>query len=319
MFTRHAALCLGFCSALAACGRHPAPPPGRGRDAGSAPTRIDASRAPSPPPRDALDAAVDDALDAALTDAPTAWRRTGAPPALGALRVAFLRGLGAGGEVLRLERLHPLGDGRFVTIVKTFAPGDEDGHLAYHAALVSTGPAGAQVEATLRLPTTELGDNRDCSDEAVHDLSVRDVDRDGEPEVALMLAYCTPARRALGEVQYRDLMVLDLDPTLRVAAALHLTEAYPSCAARSTWVTHRWRDVDADGHPDLLLSGEICDDGADGGTGDPHCTSGLGEYRHCDATRAELRWSAATDGWPAQLRFVRPRPLGEPVLPGVTP
>jgi hypothetical protein len=293
---RRSTLALHGIAALAAACR-PAPPP----DARAPGDSLDAS--PPTPARLPPDAAPI-ATDAAPADAPRTWRRSGAAPAAEGLVRALEAAFRSAGPTRLAARLHPIGDGRFAAVATTReARANGTRQASYRVALVSAGPDGAQVESWVTIPTVTLAFEAGCYGAGVADVRVDDLDRDGEPEVAVALAYCGQVRPAAGSVAYREVAVIDPDPIARVAASWLTRVSEEACSVETRRVTFRWVDDDRDGHPDLALSGEVC-------RPDPACAAALGDEdpsaraSRCRRERTVHRWTATIDGWPAQVAHV---------------
>lgn len=317
MVARRARWGLLGCVALAAwpgctCPRRVVP----GADAARAVEAAVASEADVPDPEGSLpreDAGLAMAPRPADASAPrlivqgAALARDGAPPDDDGLLRA-LRGNGPG--VFRLlGGSKALGDGRFVAVVFV-RDGTEGAGLELSAVLASSAAGRATVEARLALPVEEFSLNQytdtdegpaECVPRLV-DRAVGDLDYDGEPEAAVLLQYCTPPATGLGYILRREAFVLDATPTLRVAAQVVLWDE-PQDDRRDRVRLHlHWRDVNADGHPDIALEGGRCVSldpdtrhETDGGVG-PFPRLGSAR-RPCARVSQEMPWHSARDGW----------------------
>lgn len=247
--------------------------------------------------------------DVPAADAARVWIRTGAEPARAALRAALAVSFGQGNPVDVEGSVHALGDGRFVVTARSREyPGDTSEQTYHQVALVSQGPSGVQVESWATIPTIQLAPHPQCYDAGVVGVDVRDFDHDGELEVAVTLSYCGPMRPALGLVRYREVAVIDPDPTARVAASWLTRVSEDACTVETRALDFRWIDEDHDGHPDLRVTGEVCNEDPDGGRVDPNCVDPLNQdtaARHCHGFREVFRYSAATDGWNTQVTHER--------------
>lgn len=226
------------------------------------PSRTDVSREPTVPW-----AHVDEKPAKPAEPAEVAQERGGEAPTFSMIRAKL--GIAKQEKVRVLGKPLPLGDGRFVcTICRQ--PGEGLGeHARLIVLVVSRVADGARIESRVELQAGRshfAGDEDDDADfgflagedePAVLARDVGDLDGDGEVEAWLVVKY-SEIERAVGEVQRKHTFVIDVDPAASVAFS-RITSLWgleSECDIDQT-LRLRYRDVDGDGHPDIVLKGKL--------------------------------------------------------------
>jgi hypothetical protein len=279
-----------LCVLAGACRRETPPPTvteprAEARDAAS----IDASTPNSTPDATRVEAGADSGADAAndaVIERPTGLRpsafvlsgfedralrapaaatpataRSGRAPSLGAA-VAMLRARRSSAARFVPEGgFNALGDGRFALVVQRFDPGAPRSP-AFEVHVFSESEGAAQLEGSAQVPTTYLylGENgaTGCAP-AILAREVRDFDDDDEPELSLIIRYCLRASCSAGYVAMEYHAIYDVTPGPSLAALVERRwRGQDNMHSARTRVVS-WRDVNGDGHPDLVARGRDCE------------------------------------------------------------
>lgn len=190
-----------------------------------------------------------------------ATARSGRAPSLGAA-VAMLRARRSSAARFVPEGgFNALGDGRFALVVQRFDPGAPRSP-AFEVHVFSESEGAAQLEGSAQVPTTflYLGANGEsgCAP-AILAREVRDFDDDQEPELSLIIRYCLRASCASGYVAMEYHAVYDVTPGPSLAALVERRwRGQDNMHSARTRVVS-WRDVNGDGHPDLVARGRDCE------------------------------------------------------------
>lgn len=120
---------------------------------------------------------------------------------------------------------------------------------------------------------------------------VADLDADGEQELLLAAHYEGPGTRRAARFLHEAIWVVDVAPELRIVLALERRRYGDGEHDPFVGRWHRFRDVNGDGHPDVVLEVLECRRNPDW-VRDPE--------PFCRRSRREILWNAATDDWPVQ-------------------
>ncbi len=190
-------------------------------------------------------------------DAPAA--RSGRAPSMSALLAAARAQIASAASFTTQGAFNALGDGRFVAVLQRTDRGAPRSPTL-EVVVASELEGRAQIEGVAEVPTSGVwtGAEGNGCDLSVEGREVRDLDNDGELEIALAVNYCTQPACPTGYVTFSYLAVYDLTPAPRLALMverriLPQAEMYGTRERRT-----RWRDVNGDGHPDLVAIGEDC-------------------------------------------------------------
>lgn len=187
--------------------------------------------------------------------------RSGRAPAMAAVLAAVRATVASGATFAPQGRFNALGDGRFVLVLQRTDRGfPRSPSLDVVVASESAEGGRAQIEGMAEVPTTDVfqGDVGNGCDLSVEGRELRDIDGDGELELAMSVRYCSQPVCPTGFSEFEYLAVYDLTPAPRLVAFVERKVLGQSdirgLRARRT----RWRDVNNDGHADLIAEGEDC-------------------------------------------------------------
>ncbi len=186
--------------------------------------------------------------------------RSGRAPTMRAVAETLRRQLSSSAVFAAQGAFNALGGGRFVAVVQRTDRGNERSPTLL-VLVASELDGAAQIEGFAEVPTLGVWQGAGTSgcDLTVMGRELRDLDNDGEPELSLAIEYCSQPVCPTGVTQFRYLVVYDLDPAPRVAVMVERAVLPQSEVLLKRQRTTRWRDVDRDGHPDLLIEGTDCE------------------------------------------------------------
>ncbi|MDP3273608.1 MAG: hypothetical protein Q8Q09_00330 [Deltaproteobacteria bacterium] len=187
--------------------------------------------------------------------------RSGRAPTMGSVLAALRTQVASSASFVAQGGFSALGEGRYVAVVMQTDPAyPRSPRLA--VVTVSENAAAPQIEGLAYVPTENVWQARDSNGctLTVNGRQVRDLDQDGEKELSLAITFCSQPTCPTGFVTYGYLAVFDLTPTPRLVAMVErsvVPQAPETLTSRGR--TTRWRDVNGDGHADLIVSGEDCE------------------------------------------------------------
>jgi hypothetical protein len=196
----------------------------------------------------------DDARGATAFAAPSS--RSGRAPSQRALLEAMRAQLSSTATFALEGGFNAVGDGRFVIVVRR--TDRATGALVVLVVVASELDGRAQLEGAAEVPTDFAAESASTCRLTVRGREMRDLDLDGEPELALAISYCGPQSCPFGHTIVEALVVFDLTPGLSIVALVERELRSPGPERGLRRLRTRWRDVDRDGHPDLVVDGEDC-------------------------------------------------------------
>ncbi|MDP3273609.1 MAG: hypothetical protein Q8Q09_00335 [Deltaproteobacteria bacterium] len=186
--------------------------------------------------------------------------RSGRAPTMASVLAALRAQVASSARFVAQGGLSALGEGRYVAVIEQTDPAyPRSPRLA--VVTVSENASAAQIEGLAYVPTEGVwqahGDDG-CA-LTLEGRQVRDLDQDGELEISLAVRFCSQSSCPIGFTTYGYLAVFDLVPVPRLVA---MVERSLTPTLANAWATRRrrtqWRDVNGDGHADLIVSGEDC-------------------------------------------------------------
>jgi hypothetical protein len=185
--------------------------------------------------------------------------RSGRAPAARALFAAMSTALSSGATYAMQGAFNALGEGRFVSVVQRTDRGNRRSPVLM--VVISSENAGAaQLEGVAEIPTdgvwNESGSNG-CP-LSIEGRELRDLDGDGELELALVIQFCSQPSCPMGYSEFEYFSVVDLSPSPTVVAMVQRRYRPQSTSVGRRTLRTRWRDTNGDGHNDLSVEGEDC-------------------------------------------------------------
>ncbi len=261
--------------------------------------------------------------DLPMRDPPTptpASARSGRAPTLAAATATLRAQRASAARFMPEGAFNALGDGRFVLITRRSDRGFRHSP-AFELHVFSENAGVAQLEGSAQVPTANLFVGQSGANgcpPAILAREVRDVDADGEPELLFVLRYCLMASCVNGYVAFEYLLVYDLTPGPRLSLMVERRKRGQGHEHDARSRTVQWRDVNGDGHPDVIARGRDCvssydriqsylrgegaspiDDVAMGACDAPERTcaeNGFG-LRDCVEHSETALWDPVTDAW----------------------
>lgn len=246
--------------------------------------------------------------------------RSGRAPTLGAAVAALRAERASEARFVPEGAFSAIGDGRFALVTRRvdrglrFTP-------SFELHVFSESDGRAQLEGSAQAPTALLfagqSGSTGCAP-AILARELRDIDQDQEPELLLVLRYCSMASCVSGYRAFEYTLVYDLAPGPRLALMLERRirgQAHEHDTRSRTLV---FRDVNNDGHPDAIARGRDCLTNVDrwmryvNGNGDApledvsltdcetpelRCADNAFALRDCSERSETLLYDPSSDAW----------------------
>lgn len=154
-----------------------------------------------------------------------------------------------------IGRVLPVGDGRFVAVVR-IATGESDANedlaYTYYAVVRATDGTNTSIEIDVRDAPFEY------EEPTLRLARIDDVDDDGAVELFLVLETNTQVACGTGSCAARRTVVVELAGALSIAANIQSSMLCEAESLGSTTGTVVLRDENGDGHRDLVLRQRVC-------------------------------------------------------------